>query len=149
MISCVDTSLAHDNIWLLLVFHGIDGIGYQPKTGKEIKDYFTYIKSKEDKIWVATFQDVTKYIRERMNGRINSSKQGDIIKVELTHTLDPELYDLPLTLKTYVPSEWRSARVKQGDTIQHVQVSSDGEGHFVLYQAVPNVKPVELLKGDT
>ena len=149
MISWVDTCLAHDNIWLLLVFHGIDGIGYQPKTGKEIKDYFTYIKSKEDKIWVATFQDVTKYIRERMNGRINSSKQGDIIKVELTHTLDPELYDLPLTLKTYVPSEWRSARVKQGGTIQHVQVRSDGEGHFVLYQAVPNVKPVELLKGDT
>src|SRR4030095_9495543 len=64
MKSWIDTAEAHDNIWLVLVFHGVDGVGWKPKTGAELKEYFGYIKSKEDKIWVATFQDVAKYMRE-------------------------------------------------------------------------------------
>ena len=35
--------------------------------GAELKEYFGYIKSQEDKLWVATFQDVAKYMRERMH----------------------------------------------------------------------------------
>lgn len=30
------------------------------------------MKSKEDDLWIATFGDVTKYIRERMNSEINT-----------------------------------------------------------------------------
>ncbi len=147
MKSWVDTCLAHDNIWLVLVLHGIDGIGYQPKTGEEIRHYFNYIKANEDRIWVATFQDVTKYIRERMNGEVSSSKQDDSIRVKLTHTLDPGLYDLPLTLKTYIPPEWGAVRVKQGERMQHFEAGRDPEGRFVLYQALPNAAPVELRRG--
>ena len=35
------------------------------KPVSELKEYFGYIKSKEEKLWVATFQDVAKYMRER------------------------------------------------------------------------------------
>jgi len=142
----VDTSLTHNNIWLVLTIHGIDGIGYEPKTGEEIKNFFNYIKSNEDKIWVATFQDATKYMRERMNGKVNSSKEDNSIKVTLTHTLDSKLYDLSLTLKTYIPTDWKSVIAKQGDKIQHIQINKDEQGSFVLYQATPNFAPIELLK---
>jgi peptidoglycan/xylan/chitin deacetylase (PgdA/CDA1 family) len=144
----VDVCLAHDNFWLVLTFHGIDGIGYQPKTGEEIKGFFSYIKAHEDRIWVATFQDVTKYMRERMNGSACSAMEGERIKVVLTHSLDPNLYALPLTLKTYVPSGWKSVSVKQADTLQRVPASGEQEGVFVLYQAMPNAAPVELSKGN-
>ncbi|MBP1768375.1 MAG: polysaccharide deacetylase family protein [Candidatus Aminicenantes bacterium] len=40
MKSWVDTIARHENIWLVLVFHGIDGIGWEPKTGAELKEYF-------------------------------------------------------------------------------------------------------------
>src|SRR5665647_810020 len=66
MKSWVDTLLAHDNIWLVLVFHGIDTIGWEPINHEELAEYFQYIKDKEDNLWVATFKDVTKYMRERM-----------------------------------------------------------------------------------
>ena len=50
MKSWVDVTASHDNIWLVLVFHGVDGIGWKPKTGLELKEYFGYIKSKEGQI---------------------------------------------------------------------------------------------------
>lgn len=140
----VDVCLAHDNFWLVLTFHGIDGIGYQPKTGEEVRDYFTYFKKNEDRVWVATFQDVTKYIRQRMNGNIAAVVENNRIQVALTHFLDPQLYDLPLTLKTYLPHEWKKVMVRQGETTQQPAIQQDEAGQFVLYLARPNAEPLYL-----
>ena len=106
MKSWVDVTASHDSIWLVLVFHGVDGIGWKPKTGLELKEYFAYVKSKQDKLWVATFQDVAKYMRERMHSSVRSYREGDEISVVLRDDLTDASYDLPLTLKTQVPSEW-------------------------------------------
>jgi peptidoglycan/xylan/chitin deacetylase (PgdA/CDA1 family) len=144
MKSWVDTVVRHDNIWLVLVFHGIDSVGWEPKTGAELKEYFGYIKSLEERIWVATFQDVTKYIRERMHSRVTASTRGRIIEVDLRHDLPEDLYDLPLTLKTYVPAGWQSVEVKQGDLASRAAAARDERGRFVLYQAVPNFGLVTL-----
>jgi hypothetical protein len=110
----IDTIVRRDNIWLVLVFHGVDGIGWEPKTGAELEEYFGYIKSLDGRVWVATFGDVTKYMRERMSGRVTTVRKGKAIEVDLRHDLPVEIYDLPLTLKTTVPSGWPSVEVKQG-----------------------------------
>lgn len=144
MKSWIDTALKGDNIWLVLVFHGIEGIGWEPLTREELEEYFTYIKNKEDNIWVATFGDVTKYMRERMQADIDAQKKGDTIEVTLTHSLDKTLYDLPLTLKTYIPDSWKSVKIQQGADEQTVQSHNDQHGTFVLYQAVPNKEIVTL-----
>lgn len=105
MKSWVDTVAADDNIWLVLVFHGI-GIGWEPKTGAELREYLQYMKGKEHRLWVATFQDVTKYMREREHAKVRASRRGNAIEVTLTHDLDGRLYDLPLTLETTLPADW-------------------------------------------
>ncbi len=143
----VDTIAGRDNIWLVLVFHGVDGIGWEPKTGAELEEYFGYIKSLEDRLWVATFQDVTKYMRERMRGRVTASRRGGTIEVDLRHDLPGEIYDLPLTLKTYVPVRWSSVEVRQGSRTTSARPAGDERGAYVLYQAVPNAGPVTLAKG--
>jgi peptidoglycan/xylan/chitin deacetylase (PgdA/CDA1 family) len=144
MKSWIDTCLARDNIWLVLVFHGVDGIGYQPKTGKELKDLFEYLKSNDGNVWVATFQDATKYIRERMRAKLSSAKTWTGIKVSLSHTLNKLAYNLPLTLKTCVPLDWVSVEVRQGDKILKSRIKEDSTGRFVLYEAWPNTDPVRL-----
>lgn len=65
MKSWIDKTAAHGNIWLVLVIHGVDGVGWEPLSSAELKDYFSYLDSKKQSLWVATFQDVAKYIRER------------------------------------------------------------------------------------
>lgn len=138
MKSWVDTVVAHDNEWLVLVFHGVDGVGWEALTGEALKEYFSYIKQHEDKLWIATFADVTKYIRERMNATVQAKHTNNSIVVELTHRLDKNMYDLPLTLRTGVPAAWKEVTVSQGDKVETVTASSDGKGNFVRYQAMPN-----------
>jgi len=138
MKSWVDTTLAHDNIWLVLVFHGIDDLGWEPLSSKLLEEYFQYIKMKEKDIWVGTFGNVARYTRERMNAKVTVNQAGNKIMIGLTHSLDPKMYNERLTLKTYVPQEWKNVSVKQQGQEQQVATAKDDKGIYILYQAFPN-----------
>ena len=140
----VDQAAAQGNIWLVLVFHGVDGVGWKPKTSAELRDYFRYIHSKEENVWVATFQDVGKYIRERLHSTVASYRDSEAISVTLRSDLTDLSYDLPLTLKTAVPKEWNAVEVRQGERTQHVNVLRTNDRDYVVYQAVPNAERVTL-----
>ena len=144
MKSWVDTVAAHKNNWLVLVFHGVDGIGYEALPHEMLREYFGYIKKQDDKVWIATFADVTKYMRERMHAAVKSNKTDNNIMVELTHSLDKSMYDIPLTMRTYVPDDWKQVQVKQGDKKQTVSAMTNAQGTFVLYQMQPNMDATEL-----
>jgi hypothetical protein len=144
MESWIDTTAAHHNIWLVLVIHGVDGIGWEALPGKMLDEYFHYMKSKDDDLWIATFGDVTKYIRERMNATFKSTANGGKITINLNHTLDRTMYNLPLTLKTYVSSKWKGVQVTQGLERKPFLTHQDAGGRFVLYQAYPNRGDIEL-----
>jgi peptidoglycan/xylan/chitin deacetylase (PgdA/CDA1 family) len=124
----VDTTAGQKNIWLVLVIHGVDGIGWEALTIQNIDEYFRYIKSKENDLWVATFGDVAKYMRERMNSEVKSSENKD----------------LPLTLKTVVRPEWKEVIVKQGYESKRIPTQKTGNATFVQYQASPNAGNIEI-----
>ena len=144
MKSWVDKTATQGNIWLVLVFHGVDGVGWKPKTGGELADYFEYISSKKQSLWVATFQDVAKYIRERETGTVATYQDGDAIKVVLRSSLTDLSYDLPLTLKTYVPEGWNAVEVQQGQETKRSDVVRENNTNYVMYQATPNGEDVKL-----
>lgn len=144
MKSWVDTLLVHDNIWLVLVFHGVDNVGWEPIHHEEIAKYFQYIKDKEDDLWVATFKDVTKYMRERMAGSLTEEKKNAHIFITLHHSLDAALYDLPLTIKTYVPLYWENVNFHQDNKTIKLKILKDEKGKYVLFQALPNKGQIDL-----
>ena len=144
MKSWVDKTAGQGNIWLVLVFHGVDGIGWKPKTGADLKNYFSYIKSREQSLWVATFQDVAKYLRERQHSTVASYRDGEIISVVLRSDVTNLGYDLPLTLNTHVPDEWKTVEIQQGEKRQRVDVVQSNGAKYVLYQAAPNAEVVKL-----
>ena len=144
MKSWIDAAAANENIWLVLVFHGVDGVGWEPRTGADLDEYFTYLKSRQDVLWVATFRDVAKYMRERMHGSVRSYRDGPAISVVLRHDLTDAAYDLPLTLRTEVPAEWTAVEVRQGGRSRRVPVGREGPAACVRYQAVPNAEDVTL-----
>lgn len=144
MKSWVDTAVGRKDTWLVLVFHGIDGLGYEALPHTLLDTYFRYIKSKQNSLWFATFGDATKYMRERKAAEVSNKVSGRDIEVTLTHSLNKSMYNLPLTLKTYVPSGWNHVLVRQGKHSQRVDVASDTGGHYVLYRAYPNTAAVKL-----
>lgn len=143
MKSYVDTLLVHDNIWLVLTFHGVDGIGWEAKPSADLRTYFSYMKKFEDSLWVAPFGDVTKYIREKMNSTIKTSSASGSRTVTLTHSLD-SLYDFPLTVKTYVDEDWEVMTVAQGGKQLSSRSGTDNRGKYVLYDAVPNSSDIVI-----
>ncbi len=88
MKSYIDTILSHNNIWLVLVFHGINGLGWEALPDSLLHNYFQYIKHNENNLWIATFKDVAKYMRERMHASVNENKSDKNIIVHVTQTLD-------------------------------------------------------------
>jgi peptidoglycan/xylan/chitin deacetylase (PgdA/CDA1 family) len=141
----VDVSQAH-GLWLITVTHGIQGIGYQPVTSDTLRTYFDYLADRQDHLWVATFQDGAKYARERHNGKITTKASGDRIEVTVTHSLDKSLYDLPLTVKTPIPADWKLAHFQQGQDARWLPVHHDGDAAYVLYRIAPNGPPATLEK---
>ena len=144
MKSWVDTLLTHDNVWLVLTFHGVDGIGWEAKPHQELREYFAYMKQHEAKLWIATFKDVTKYMRERMNASLKAENQGKKIRVTLSHSLDKNLYNVPLTLKTYVKSDWKEVKIMQGSRSLTRKPQTDQKGAYVLYPAMPGDTAIEI-----
>jgi hypothetical protein len=95
-------------------------------------------------LWVANFSDVAKYMRERMSASINTEKSANKIIVHLQHSLDKNTYNIPLTLKTYVPAEWKHVEVKQDGHHQQFHVQKNDGQPYILYQVNPNGGVIEL-----
>ena len=138
MNSWIDTSLDHDNIWLVLVFHGVEGLGWESKTTEELEAYFSYIKDREEHLWVGTFADVTKYIRQRQNMKVKTQVDGDAIVLNLKSELDPDIYDVPVTFKTYIPKGWKLVTLSRNgkEMINELEIGKDASGAYVLYDLV-------------
>jgi hypothetical protein len=142
----VETTAGDDSIWLVLVIHGVEGIGWEAIPRETLAALFDHLASSRDRLWVATFQDVAKYMRARMAATVSSTRAGDAIRVTVTHALDPTRYDAPLTLETRVPTDWRHVRVVQGTSTTTV-ASTPGEGFgSVRYRALPNAGAVVLTR---
>ena len=142
----VNTSL-ETGIWLVLVFHGIEGIGYEALPTEVVRSYFDFIREQQTRVWVATYQDGAKYARERHSSSVVSKRSGDAIEVTVTQTLDPKLYDLPLTAKTTLPADWQVVRFRQGNETRWLPIHREGGETFVLYRIAPNGVAATLERG--
>ncbi len=139
----IDKSLA-TGTWLVLVIHGVEGIGYQPIPSEHLRAYFDYMKANENRLWVATFRDAAKYARERMANKVTTKQAGDAIEVTVTHSLNPKLYNLPLTARTTVPAQWTAVEVRQGNVTRTVPVQREGGNSYAMYRVQPNVGVARL-----
>jgi hypothetical protein len=134
----VDTTANKSNTWLVLTIHGVEGIGWEALPKNELDQYFAYIQARQNKLWVATFGDVTKYMRERQSAKVSASHKGNRITINLVHPLNKAMYNIPLTLKTHVPANWQNVRLTQAGKTKTVKVTKDNNDAYVVYQAWPN-----------
>ncbi|MEN2283129.1 polysaccharide deacetylase family protein, partial [Algoriphagus sp. SE2] len=126
----IDTTMNHNNIWLVLVIHGVENLGWEPKTKEELEKYFSFMKSTENELWIETFRDVTKYIRARQNTQVSSKLENNKIQVSLASDLDPSVYSVPLTIKTYIPDGWEKAKI---EAKENLDIMEDESGKYVLF----------------
>ena len=136
-----------------LVFHGVERLNasYQDMWAAKQDEIFfpllDYLKQKSDagELWVTDHISQHQYETERASAQVLPvSATPAAIRLKLTSAADPKLYDLPLTLLTSVPADWKTASVRQGNT----QVSVPVKDGLAKYDALPNGEPIELTKAN-
>ena len=126
--------------WISIHFHGI-GDEYLSVEKDDFIQLLDYLVTVKDKLWVAGFINVHKYIEERDTAEVTVLEaNGDQIRLALKSDKNPDLYDEPLTLTTTVPSHWENCLVSQNGKSE-VFLVSNGR---VLYNAIPGKGEIVL-----
>ncbi|OAM89032.1 polysaccharide deacetylase family protein [Termitidicoccus mucosus] len=129
-----------DRAWGIIMAHGI-GRGYAAFTDPEIlRDHFRHVKGRAHEIWVDTFANVARYVKERDNARlvVSSPIPGRLVCV-LSSTLEPAVYNVPLTLVIEAPVV-TSARAKRAGGELPVRVVPGA----IQIDAAPDKDPITV-----
>lgn len=139
---------AKTNGWCVFLIHGIDNDnGYSPLPSAVLKESLKYIDANKNKIWIDTFGNVVKYIRERNDVTVKEiSNQENKIILNITDTLDNSIYNFPITIRRPLPANWKSASALQnGKTIPIAIVTVDS-AKYVSFDVVPDNGEIEITK---
>jgi peptidoglycan-N-acetylglucosamine deacetylase len=126
--------------WGTILVHGIDDEGgYNPVKSTMLKTHFDYLQTKESQLWIATFADVARYIRERQGLTLRQIRRTtDSIVVRLTDTLPDGTYNVPLTLQRPLPDGWNAWFVSQNGRALKDSLVMVNAKRFVMFNAIPD-----------
>lgn len=146
ILKVVDTAIAKGEMGHL-DFHGVGGDWLVTPLDSYIALLDKLVACK-DQVWVTDLVSWHKYMTERKGAEVKvlqADKQQ--VRLQLACKSDPALYDMPLTLSTKVPVEWKECRVVQGAK----SVSAPVVDGAVRYDAMPGaveilIKPMPAMK---
>ncbi len=120
----VDSAIKNSK-WLIEVWHGIDGDDWEPSTYEICDGHLKYVAGKKE-LWIATLSDVTKYIQERQDASIEIQKNNNNLTLKVSHTLNPEIFNHPLTVKIAIDKNVKSAVAIQNGNLIDCRIEDDG-----------------------
>jgi oligosaccharide reducing-end xylanase len=119
--------------WMVEMIHAIGSDGYDPVDPLEFESHLARIELMQDSLWTDTFGNVTKYILERQNTRLSNIVQdNDSVHFGPISHLDPEIFDVPLTVELEFPSDWIDVDVHIGNTVKNMFTDDKGDGRALL-----------------
>ncbi|MFC1584152.1 polysaccharide deacetylase family protein [Fibrobacterota bacterium] len=135
----------NEGTWFNELFHGQGEEGWEPLSMSFCEQHWSYIASRSDEIWSATFGELVRYIIERREAALDVLFARETeIQLTLTDGMPDSIFNYPLTLKTEVPGTWASVLVVQ-DTIQQTVVPVQESGaSFAYYDAIPDRGEISL-----
>ncbi len=123
-----------------LFFHGVGG-DWLKQSKEDFVKMLDYLDANRTKLWVTDPISAYKYETERTCAQVKIMESGGKgIRIALSVTTDPNLYDLPLTLITKVPASWKKCKITQSDKSVTAE-AVDGE---LQYDAVPGKDEIEI-----
>lgn len=131
--------LVKEGKWGILMTHGITN-GYASMSGPEVLSvHWKYVKGRERDFWVDTFANIARYEKERDDAKLLLTGKVGNVTCTLTSTLDPQLYDVPLTIVVDAPGVTSALAERGGQELPaHVVKGS------ILVQAAPSTQPVTI-----
>ncbi|MGK9367433.1 polysaccharide deacetylase family protein [Melioribacter sp. Ez-97] len=137
--------------WCVYLLHGIDDDGgYSPLPSDTLRKSLDYLKENEDRFWVDNFINVVKYIEERNSLTINETyRSSDTIIFTVNDTLDDDVYDFPVTIRSKIPAGWQSFVLIQKNNEIAFDLIHDNEHDYIVFNVVPDSAEIFFIKNKT
>jgi oligosaccharide reducing-end xylanase len=144
--SRINTTVAQKG-WCVFLIHELDkGAGYSPLSSSVLKSSLYYCKIRNYKVWVSTFANVSKYIRERNASSVSEVSLADTITLKVTDTLDNNIFDYPITIRRPLPAGWKAAAIVQnGKELKSMYVKIDTTV-YIMFNVIPDAGDIKLTK---
>lgn len=123
---------------------------YEPVAAEWFDLVCSWIKEQEiiNQIWVAPIAEVTKYMKERDSYSYQViASSDDLIQIELSDTLDNEIYNCPLTADIIVPEAWNEITLIQNNKSSVYNSFFNGINFVVRVPVIPDEGIIEIHKG--
>lgn len=144
MLALADKAIAAGGMEYLVI-HGVERIepkwGYQDFWALKQDVFFPLLdglkeRSDSGKLWITDHISQHQYETERETAEVKPVVSNEKeIKLKLSCKADPKAYNLPLTLVTTVPADWKQVVVEQGSSKPKVVPVKNGT---VTYEALPD-----------
>jgi hypothetical protein len=141
---------AHDVIPFDSIQSAINQGSYEPISIQWFDSACQYVSDASDNgdLWIAPMGEVTKYMRERDSYDYNVISVTDTsIILNVTDTLEDDIYNYPLTAEIVVPGDWTDVTVIQDGYFDYTTAYSSGSARFIETYVVPDGGEVKLYKG--
>ncbi len=140
--------------WYMPIIHRIGDVDSTEMSYAVSDAFFAYIASYQNSgdIWVASFSDATKYIRERQNTTASVRYDGASAFVTLTMAqytedglpLSADIFNHPLTVKVELMDTLSTVFYKLGDECKSAQTFIENGITYAYIDIIPNGEEIEI-----
>jgi peptidoglycan/xylan/chitin deacetylase (PgdA/CDA1 family) len=95
-------------------------------------------------IWVDTLGTVVRYMQETMYSSFVVSESQDQITLNLTNSLDDDMYNVPLTIRSTVPLSWSEVEISQAASVHITEPVIVNDEAVIYYNVTPNAGLITL-----
>lgn len=145
--SQVDAAVKYGK-WLTFMFHEVVPDSQIDKAGKTLpvrqsttSDLMAYVGDKvaNGELWCAFYEEALLYAQEQRVTSGTVKTYSERIEVSLTHKLDAETFNYPLTVRVKVPAEWTSVVLTHADgTTETLTPFVEKDVTYVYANVVPD-----------
>jgi len=136
-----DTAVDFYRGWMSIHYHSIAG------DQAVVQTHLNWLKAREADIWIAGFDHVTAYARERDAAQLSVTNAGtNCVTFNVTDTLSNTTYSEPLTVKIRLQDtgDWSTVSAQQNGAPVSATVVMNGSNRYALVDAVPDAGPVTV-----
>jgi len=131
--------LVAEKKWGVMMTHGI-ATGYAAMSDPEIfHQHLKYVKGRERDIWVDTFANVSRYRQEREHATLDAKVDETKAELTLTCTLDPKVFDEPLTIVLPASGPTTATATRNGAALP-----AKVQGDAILIDAAPGADAITV-----
>ena len=134
--------------WFCSVAHGIVEEEKMEIRVEDLERIMARMKEHAEKgdLWIADFNEATRYIRERQNTTVTITGEGAAYTVTLRMKeftedglpLDPDVFDYPLTVRLTLPSHATGITYSSGDSNTTISPFTEDGTRYAYAELLPN-----------